>query len=81
VTPLGQVEKKAGTNGQSAAVVAPGRLNVSQIKRANDINTLGQAFKKHPLIRIGVVTLRPSGDYLPFELAEVTAGGIRISQR
>jgi hypothetical protein len=81
VTPLGQVEKKAGTNGQSAAVVAPGRLNVSQIKRANDINTLGQAFKKQPLIRIGVVTLRPSGDYLPFELAEVTAGGIRISQR
>jgi hypothetical protein len=81
VTPLGQVEKKAGTNGQSAAMVAPGRLNVSQIKRANDINTLGQAFKKQLLIRIGVVTLRPSGDYLPFELAEVTAGGIRISQR
>jgi hypothetical protein len=81
VAPLGQVERKGGASGQSAAVLAPGRLNVSQIKKGNGNNSLGQASNKQPVIRIGVVSLRSSGDYLPFELAEVTMAGIRISQR
>jgi hypothetical protein len=81
VTPLGQVEKKGGTKGQSAAVLAPGRLNVSQMKKGNGNNSLGQASNNQPVIRIGVVSLRPSVDYLPSELAEVTMAGIRISQR
>ena len=81
VAPLGQVERKGGASGQSAAVLGPGRLNVSQIKKGNGNNSLGQASNKQPVIRIGVVSLRSSGDYLPFELAEVTMAGIRISQR
>ena len=83
VAPLGQVDKNLGTKGQSAEVVAPGRLKVSQMKRVDENKAVGQVEGRQPmvqpLIRIGVVTLRPSGEYLPFELAEVTMGGIRIS--
>jgi hypothetical protein len=81
VAPLGQVEKKGGTKGQSAAVLAPGRLNVSQMKKDNGPNSLGQASNNQPVIRIGAVSLRPSGDYLPSELAEVTMADIRNTQR
>jgi len=85
VAPLGQVDKNVGTKGQSAEVVAPGRLKVSQMKRVDENKAVGQVEGRQPmvqpLIRIGVVSLRPSGEYLPFELAEVTMGGIRISQK
>jgi hypothetical protein len=70
---------------QSAEVVAPGRLKVSQMKRVDENKAVGQVEGRQPMvqpvIRIGVVSLRPSGEYLPFELAEVTVGGIRISQK
>ena len=85
VAPLGQVDKNVGTKGQSAEVVAPGRLKVSQMKRVDANKAVGQVEGAQPIvqpvIRIGVVSLRPSGDYLPLELAEVTMGGIRISQK
>jgi hypothetical protein len=81
VAPLGQVDKNVDTKGQSAEVTAPGRLKVSQMKKGNGNNSLEQASNKQPVIRIGVVSLRSSGEYLPFELAEVTMGGIRISQK
>ena len=85
VAPLGQVDKNFGTKGQSAEVVAPGRLKVSQMKRVDENKAVGQVEGRQPMvqpvIRIGVVSLRPSGEYLPFELAEVTVGGIRISQK
>jgi hypothetical protein len=85
VAPLGQVDKNLGTKGQSAEVVAPGRLKVSQMKRVDENKAVGQVEGSQPMvqpvIRIGVVSLRPSGDYLPLELAEVTMGGIRISQK
>jgi hypothetical protein len=82
---LGKVEKGADTKGQSAEVATPGRLKVSQVKRAGEDKGAGQMVrseqKVQPIIRIGSVTLRPSGDYLPAELAEVTMGGIKISQK
>jgi hypothetical protein len=82
---LGKVEKGADTKGQSAEVATPGRLKVSQVKRAGEDKGAGQTVrseqKVQPIIRIGSVTLRPSGDYLPAELAEVTMGGIKISQK
>ena len=85
VAPLGQVDKNFGTKGQSAEVVTPGRLKVSQMKRVDENKAVGQVEGRQPMvqpvIRIGVVSLRPSGEYLPFELAEVTMGGIRISQK
>ena len=85
VAPLGQVDKNVGTKGQSAEVVAPGRLKVSQMKRVDENKAVGQVEGRQPMvqpvIRIGVVSLRSSGEYLPFELAEVTMGGIRISQK
>ena len=85
VAPLGQVDKNVGTKGQSAEVVAPGRLKVSQMKRVDANKAVGQVEGTQPMvqpvIRIGVVSLRSSGEYLPFELAEVTMGGIRISQK
>jgi hypothetical protein len=85
VNPLGKVEKGSDTKGQSADVGTPGRLKVSQVKRAGEDKGAGQTVrseqKVQPIIRIGSVTLRPSGDYLPAELAEVTMGGIKISQK
>lgn len=85
VAPLGQVDKNLGTKGQSAEIVAPGRLKVSQMKRVDETKAVGQVEGRQPMvqpvIRIGVVSLRSSGEYLPFELAEVTMGGIRISQK
>ena len=82
---LGKVEQGADTKGQSAEVATPGRLKVSQVKRAGEDKGAGQTVrseqKVQPIIRIGAVTLRPSGDYLPAELAEVTMGGIKISQK
>jgi hypothetical protein len=82
---LGKVEKGADTKGQSAEVATPGRLKVSQVKRAGEDKGAGQTVrseqKVQPIIRIGAVTLRPSGDYLPAELAEVTMDGIKISQK
>jgi hypothetical protein len=85
INPLGKVEKGSDTKGQSADVATPGRLKVSQVKRAGEDKGAGETVRTEPrvqpVIRIGAVTLRPSGDYLPFELAEVTMGGIRISQK
>jgi filamentous hemagglutinin family protein len=82
---LGKVEQGADTKGQSAEMATPGRLKVSQVKRAGEDKGAGQTVrseqKVQPIIRIGAVTLRPSGDYLPAELAEVTMDGIKISQK
>jgi hypothetical protein len=85
VNPLGKVEKASDTKGQSADVATPGRLKVSQVKRAGEDKGAGQTVRTEsrvqPVIRIGAVSLRPSGDYLPDELAEVTMSGIKISQK
>ena len=85
INPLGKVEKGSDTKGQSADVATPGRLKVSQVKRAGEEKSAGETVrtepKVQPVIRIGSVTLRPSGDYLPSELAEVTMSGIKISQK
>jgi hypothetical protein len=55
------------------------------MKRVDENKAVGQVEGRQPMfqpvIRIGVVSLRASGEYLPFELAEVTMGGIRISQK
>jgi hypothetical protein len=85
VNPLGKVEKASDAKGQSADVATPGRLKVSQVKRAGEDMGAGETVRTEPrvqpVIRIGAVTLRPSGDYLPSELAEVTMNGIKISQK
>jgi hypothetical protein len=85
VNPLGNVEKGSDTKGQSADLATPGRLKVSQVKRAGEDKSAGETVRTEPrvqpVIRIGSVTLRPSGDYLPYELAEVTMSGIKISQK
>ena len=85
VNPLGKVEKGSDTKGQSADVGTPGRLKVSQVKRVGEDKSAGETVwtepRLQPVIRIGSVTLRPSGDYLPAELAEVTMSGIKISQK
>jgi hypothetical protein len=85
VNPLGKVEKGSDTKGQSADVSTPGRLKVSQVKRVGEDKSAGETVRTEPrlqpVIRIGSVTLRPSGDYLPAELAEVTMSGIKISQK
>jgi hypothetical protein len=85
VNPLGKVEKASDAKGQSADVATPGRLKVSQVKRAGEDMGAGETVRTEPrvqpVIRIGAVSLRPSGDYLPDELAEVTMNGIKISQK
>jgi hypothetical protein len=85
VNPLGKNENGSDTKGQSADVASPGRLKVSQVKRAGEDKSAGETVRTEPrvqpVIRIGSVTLRPSGDYLPYELAEVTMSGIKISQK
>jgi filamentous hemagglutinin family protein len=85
VNPIGKVEKGSDTKGQSADVTTPGRLKVSQVKRAGEDKSAAETVRTEPrvqpVIRIGAVTLRPSGDYLPSELAEVTMSGIKISQK
>jgi hypothetical protein len=85
VNPLGKNENGSDTKGQSATLSTPGRLKVSQVKRAGEEKSAGETVrtepKVQPVIRIGSVTLRPSGDYLPSELAEVTMSGIKISQK
>jgi hypothetical protein len=85
VNPLGKVEKGSDTKGQSADVATPGRLKVSQVNRAGEDKGAGETVRTEsrvqPVIRIGSVTLRPSGDYLPYELAVETMSGIKISQK
>ncbi|NBS15185.1 MAG: hypothetical protein EBT57_10375 [Verrucomicrobia bacterium] len=58
-----------------------GRLKVSQVKPPESGN--GRDLVGYPPIgpsvRVGRITLRMSGQYYPFELAEVTMGTMKVS--
>ncbi|NBT90280.1 MAG: hypothetical protein EBT50_05525 [Verrucomicrobia bacterium] len=64
------------------AAPAPGRLRVSQIQSQNPKNEVGQNNQpaNRPLVKVGNVSLRMSGEFYPFELAEVAVASPKVSQ-
>lgn len=58
-----------------------GRLKVSQVKPPESGNgrDLVGYLPTGPAVRVGRITLRMSGQYYPFELAEVTMGTMKVS--
>jgi hypothetical protein len=62
---------------------SPGRLRVSQlIKEQAPKAQVGcmESPSDKPAVRAGNVSLRMSGEFYPFELAEVTIGSAKVSQ-
>jgi len=61
---------------------APGRLRVSQVQSQSPKNEVGQSTPpaQRPTVKAGNVSLRMSGEFYPFELAEVAVGGPKFSQ-
>jgi hypothetical protein len=82
---VGEV-KSAPASGPVAesAPVAPaaGRLRVGQIKPPAPNNQVGQNSQpaNQPMVKAGNVSLRMSGEFYPFELAEVAIGSPKVSQ-
>jgi len=68
---------------ESAPAQPPvGRLRVSQIKPVapkNEVGATGTPAGK-PMVRAGSIILRMSGEFYPFELAEVAIGSPKVSQ-
>ncbi|NBQ56364.1 MAG: hypothetical protein EBU36_06945 [Verrucomicrobia bacterium] len=62
---------------------APGRLRVSQLVKSRtpkvEVGSAESPLAK-PAVRVGNVSLRVSGEFYPFELAEVTIGSAKVSQ-
>jgi hypothetical protein len=61
----------------------PGRLRVSELaKTQTPKSQLGsiESPTTKPAVRAGNVSLRMSGEFYPFELAEVTIGSAKVSQ-
>jgi hypothetical protein len=61
---------------------APGRLRVSQVQSQSPKNEVGQSTPpaQRPTVKAGNVSLRMSGEFYPFELAEVAVGSPKVSQ-
>ena len=64
------------------ATPAPGRLRVSQVQSQSPKNEVGQNTPPahRPTVKAGNVSLRMSGEFYPFELAEVAVGSPKVSQ-
>ena len=57
-----------------------GRLRVSQLMKPQPQVGSSESSVTKPAVRVGNVSLRMSGEFCPFELAEVTIGSAKVSQ-